>query len=250
MKKPTLISAALLAAAAFATQGGLDFVSPDGNVEAHGAGGRMLLEGEVYRFDIIGGTHKVHAMVHDQGLEFYSGRLQGVAVPDPKKPKSMMLKRATASGGVQVIKSSESERSEITGTTATFSGTAASGSLTLAGPVKLTNVASAKSQRLTATGSSMIAALAAAGKKELPIRTASLRGPVTIDASERTRTGGLDTVHATGSRLDIDNTVKPAKLSLSGGVKVDSPQHGHFGGSTVILRVNERGEVVSIEASK
>jgi hypothetical protein len=252
MRKPTPIAAALLATTVLAAQGGLNFTSPDGNIEAHGADGRILTDFKqsVYRFEITGGGGKVHAIVHDQGLEFFSSRLEGVAVPDPtsKKAKALMLKRATASGGVRVIKTSDGNRTELAGATANFTGTAKAGSLTLGGGVKMTNLAAEKAQSLVATGSSAVATLATVGKKESPVRTATLRGPVSIDAIERNSRGGVDKVHATGSRLEIDNTVRPAKLSLVGNVRADSPQHGHFSGEVIVLRITDKGEVVSIEA--
>jgi hypothetical protein len=243
---------AILAAAmttALALPQGLSYSSATGNIEVHGSGGRVIqdLKAGVWRFDVTGQGSKVHAVIRDEGLEFFADRVQGVAVPDPKKPGSMNLKNATASGGVRVIKTATGTRTEMTGAVAKFAGSGKGGTLNLGGPVKLTNFSSANSQNLAASGSSAIATLAAGGKKDLPLKTATLLGPVVIDASERNSKGGVDTVHVTGSRLDIDNTVKPAKLKLTGGVRMTSPQYGHFTGSQIVMTVNERGEVVSVD---
>lgn len=220
------------------------FTDPSKNVEVRGKSGTFSLEaGPTYRFDLRSG---VRAIVRDQGLEFTAQRVQGVTAKSGAKGA---LKRATATGGVKVVKSSAGTRTELTGDTAIYALKGAVSSLDLSGPVRITQITAAKSESLLATGTSASAILAAGRSASEPMRSATLKGPVAIDATSRVAGGGVEKIHAKGSRLDVDNTTVPAKLVLSGAVEIHGKQYGDARGlSKVTMLLNSRREVVSIQA--
>ena len=255
MRNTSLLWVVSLAGLAMAAQQHLDYYSPTKNIEVHGTSGIINLASagkagmpDTYHFDIRGGGAKVHAFVHDEQLEFFADRVQGDATTGQKGRNG--LRKATASGGVRIVKSAGGARSEIIGSVANYKREATNANLDMNGPIKLTNFSPQNNRTLVATGSSAVATLGSAIVGSPPLRTATLKGPVAIDMSERVPNKGVSTVHARGNRLDIDNTTKPAKLTLSGGVTIDSPQFGHLSGvSQAILNLNEKGEITSIESN-
>lgn len=249
MRKPLFLWIGLATATSSAVQAGLDYISPTKNVEIHAASG--LLEwaktssnaAVPHRFDVRGGTSRVQALVHDEGLELLADRVLGDFAAGPKSHNE--IRSATATGHVQVSKESRGSRMVMTGAVAKYTRSGTKANLNLSGPVHMSGYSAQSRRTLVANGSSASATLSPDTKSDSALRSATLFGPVTIDVTERMSTGNARGMHAVGKRLDIDNTTKPARLVLSGGAVIDSAQFGHMTANRITLELNERGEVVS-----
>ncbi len=208
-------------------------------------GSVVTLDKNVFRATLISRGGQVYAASKAQGLELFAGR--AVVEASSADGKQASVRSATGTGGVRVVKTGGGGRSEMTGATATYKPSGNTATLTVTGSVRLANSNSKASQDVVATGSGLTALLDASNN-DRPLRAATLGGPVKVQARQAAVGGQkAGNLLVTGNRLVYDNTGAQAKLTISGGVKMNGLQSGlSFSGSvgTVVLYLNSANEVV------
>lgn len=215
-----------------------------GNIAVYATSGRVQIAKGRWTFDASSKAKPVHVVIRDQGLDFYAERVHGVITT---KGGKSALDQATATGNVRFVKVGAGGRSELTGATATYAASGSLAKLTLTGGVRLTDARG--KQSLVARATKATATLSPGAKASDPLRSATLEGSVVVDGRQRVSPTETKTLHVTARRMELDNTLDPAKLTLSGGV-VATGSFGRMSLSTAILTIDDRGEIVSISGSR
>ncbi len=159
------------------------------------------------------------------------------------------LQKAVATGGVHAVKRSAAGTSNITAATGTYTAGVQISRLDLTGNVKI--IDSTGKRVTTVTGHSGYATLDLNAKGTgSGLRTASLSGPVRIDAVQQQTDGGH--IVATGNHLDIDNPAHT--VTLSGHVNVVGNQKSTLGelhgADRAVLMMNAQGQVASVRVTQ
>jgi|GEM_PF-5274884 len=205
--------------------------------------------GPVSHIDLANPGGLVYAASKKQGIELYAPHLSIDAISTNAK-EANAIRHAAASGGVRVIRTAPTGRSEMTGSSGTYT-VASAAKLVLNGPVKLTDE-SAGSPSFSATGS-LLTANFENSASSTPLKSAVLSGPVNVTIRQAASPGkpGSD-VKLSAARLILDHNASPPTMVLSGGVRV----HGiGAAGSTnmsfqeMVLTLNDRDEVVKISGN-
>ena len=208
--------------------------------------------GPVYRFTLSG-----NVIVDDkgQGLKLASREVTLDAVPSKADSKKSEIRKAVATGGVQVTKTVTTPRggqvTKMSGSKGDYTSRAADGLVNLAGPVTLTNLNSGNQQSMVATGSTLVVNVEPkkTGKRS-GLRTATLSGSVKLTIVQAPVEGQKgSTMVATGNRMILDNLSTPPTLTLSGNVNMDGRGPGSFGTfrglKQAVLTLNDKGEWTS-----
>ena len=170
-------------------------------------------------------------------------------VCDANTKTKTKIGKAVATGGVHAIKSGAGGNTDITASTGTYTSTGQSSKLTLTGSTKI--VSRSSTGTTTVTGGGGVANLdPSANGSGNGLRTATLTGPVRIEAVQQNTNGG--TITATGSKLTIDNPAHT--VTLSGGVNVTGNGQSTLGelrgADRVVLVLNSQGQIASVRVSQ
>lgn len=215
-----------------------------GNVAVFATSGRVQIDKGHWVFDATSKGSPVHVMVRNQGVDFFADRVHGVI---GTKGGQTQLDQATATGNVRFVKVGSGARSELLGAKAAYVASGTLAKLTATGGVRLTD--SRGKQSIVARAAKATATLSPGPRSVDPLRSATLEGSVVVDGRQRVSAAETKTLHVTALRMELDNTVNPAKLTLSGGV-VATGSFGRMTLSTAILTIDDQGEIVSISGSR
>jgi hypothetical protein len=194
-----------------------------------------------------------HARAASKQLEFLADSIKGILItpPNSKKP---ILKHAETSGKATVNRTVQTEKGSdvttITGSRFVFDGDSTLGILKISGPVGITDSGSGKSN-LRMSGKSGTAEFdMRKDTAQDALRKSTLDGSVSIDIVQFGSGNGR--IHATGDHLELDDTVSPASLVLTG--KVAMHGEGDTGSATGIHRVkfllNKQGQFTHMDAGE
>lgn len=252
--KPWTLAVALTSAFAVA-QFTTTYRDRDRNLEAVGPGGGSVS----YKVNgptvlVLRGSANERAKIRSkqQGLTITAAQMNAVVHPARDKQTRSQIESLTASGGVNVLKdvvqNGARQSTELTASSATYGEAGKEGRLTLEGNVTIRNVNEARKQTSVVTGSGGIVMLDPDAVGNDALRTATLRGPVKINVVEAPGQPGTapNNFVASGDRIVFDNTAKPAKVTLSGNVKIAGTGQQDFqteGATQATILLNERGEM-------
>ncbi len=240
----TLLRALPLLVASFAVAaGGFLYHDASGNMSLSAQSGSLVSGASIYTFHLRGG---VTASSRKDGLVITAMEVVGDALPAKQETH---IRHAVATGGARVVKTSTSGTSTLSSMKADYTDRGRDALVVMTGGVRITSVLSAKRQSWVITGPSGEATLDPAGSKGKGLRSAIIDGGARVQLDQAT--GG--SMVATGRRLVLDNSTKPATLTLTGSVRVQGGSGTGFGSlqnaQRAVLRLNEKGEVVSTEVS-
>jgi hypothetical protein len=190
-----------------------------------------------------------------QGLKMVAQQVTLDAVPTKADAKKSEVRKAVATGGVQVTKTVTTPRggrmTKMSGSKGDYRNRGNDGLLNMAGPVTITNLDSGNQQSLVATGKTAVAIVEpkTTGKRNA-LRTATLTGPVKLTIVQAPVGGKKgSTIVATGNRMVLDNVSTPPTITLSGNVEMQGRGPGSFGTmssvSKAVLTLNDNGEWTS-----
>lgn len=201
--------------------------------------------GPVYHFELTNPGGQVHAISKKQQIEFFAPRMQVDAV-SMKGKGADYIRTATATGGIRTIRTGTGGRAEMTGSVAKYVVTGGKATLTIGGPVKMTN-SSPGGQGFVATGSSLVADLGSASSKVI-FQTATLNGPVHLTIKRAASGGQQETdLSISAHKMVLDQASKPTTITLSGGVSGSGLASGMTVDSAlsrVVLTLDDSGEVI------
>lgn len=201
--------------------------------------------GPVYHFELTNPGGMVHAISKKQQIEFFAPRME-VDAASMKGKGADYIRSATATGGIRTIRTGAGGRAEMTGSVAKYAATDGKATLTIGGPVKMTN-SSPGGQGFVATGSSLVADLGNANSR-MTFQTATLNGPVHLTIKRAASAGQQVTdLRISAHKMVLDQATKPATITLSGGVNGSGFASGMSVDSAlsrVVLTLNDSGEVV------
>jgi hypothetical protein len=245
--KPAILCLMALSAVALAQRAA---IYHDSNLSVW-SNGLLVTQGDkgLLHFDLQGG---VRIASKDQGVSLSAARVLADTVPvkGTLKMKKTQVKSATATTGVvieQLAGGQGNKRTTIRANKAVYTAQGDKGLVTLTGAVKIVSV-DAKDQTLTASGTSGIATLDPKAESSQGLRTATLRGPVTVTIQEVGRKGQIV---AKGDRLDVNRSLKPTTLTLTGHVTIQGQGESSMGTLAVkraVFTLNDKGEFQTFRA--
>ncbi len=251
VKRPFVLGIAVFVVASLAIgQGVFRYTDQAGALVVNAKSARFTqAAGPVYKFTLSG-----NVVVDDktQGLKLSSQQVTLDAVPSKADSKKSEVRKAIATGGVQVTKTVTTPRggriTKMTGSKGDYTNRTSDGLVNLSGPVTMTNLDSASQQSLVATGSTAVAIVEpkTTGKRG-GLRSATLTGSVKITVVQAPVGGKKgSTMVATGNRMVFDNLSTPPTITLSGNVNMEGRGPGSFGTmrgvSRAVLTLNDDGE--------
>lgn len=157
--------------------------------------------------------------------------------------------KAVGTGGVHAIKRGGGGTTDITASIGTYVSGGQTARLDLKGAVRV--ISKTAKGSTTITGHDGFATLENGGKGPgNGLRTATLSGPVRIEAVQQNTNGG--TIVATGSRLELNNATHT--VTLSGNVNVTGNQKSTLGelrgADRAVLVLNDRGQIASVRVTQ
>ena len=242
-----------LAVLAFA-QSMFEYTDAKGKIVLRSKTGLLTLPKEnFYHFDLRG---NVSVTSKNEGVTITAAQSEGDIGQAPNSKESE-VQRATASGGIKLVRTASKAPggvTTLTGSSMVYNNRGTESFVTVNGSVHITSTNPKKHQILDATGSNGDATLLSESKgKDDPLRMANLDGNVKVTVNQAAVAGKPQAhIVATGRHLNVDNTSKPMKLTLTGGVKMTGSQGGQFGSLSnvdkVEITVNEKGEMLDFKA--
>ncbi|MEZ0325586.1 MAG: hypothetical protein ACAH95_06750, partial [Fimbriimonas sp.] len=178
-KRPLLGMLPMLFASIALAQGVFRYTDQAGSLTVTGKSARFTqLDGPVYKFTLTGSV-----VIDDkvQGLKMASKQVTLDAVPTKADAKKSEIRKAIATGGVDITKAvttpQGSRVTRMVGSRGDYTNRTVDGLINLTGPVTLTNLDRAKNQNLVATGNSLVAVLEPkTTAKRNGLRSATLSG--------------------------------------------------------------------------
>jgi hypothetical protein len=186
-----------------------------------------------------------------QGLIFVAqGTITAVLTPDGTPQKRLRLTKVTGRQDVRVFRNASGGTYEISGSAFEFTDRANSGTLAVAGPVKLAQRITARGETTVATGSRLDAVLdTTPGATGNPIRTAKLAGRATVTAQRGAPASGTYTVRA--DRVDVTGSREQTTFNLSGNLDVVGDSEGDQATISnverAVVSVDAQGNLLSAE---
>jgi hypothetical protein len=224
------------------------------------AGGNMTLRnyrsfsfnfpGEIIQFDLRGsGNQPVQGSWQAQGLEIAAARLQGEVLARSPQGGSQ-IRTLTATGNVRAVKTAGAVRTEVTGAVATFRSQAQGASVDLRGPVRIVHRNAQNRQTAIVTGASGTVGLGAT--RNVGVRNATLSGNVRIEVLQAPRAGQRESrMIVTGNQLTLNNTARPATMTLTGNITATGTGDSAFGNlqgaRRAVITLNEAWEMTGME---
>lgn len=242
MNRQTFLIAFLVAGAAMG-QALFSYRDAKGDITLQAKGGRFEQGGNgVQRFFAQGNVDLKSRL---QGLRLQGQSIDATAVQG--KSGRSELRDSHARGSVRIEKSGAGGQSVVTCSSADVNMVGKLAEAKLSGATTIRS-SGGRGGTVTATGSGGSASFDTEATGGSGLRNAELYGPVRIEA---TQPGG-GRLSARGSRLIAGAGMR--SLELSGNVSVDGSKSSSFGSlqnvSRVTLRLNEKGEVQSIQVNQ
>jgi len=199
-------------------------------------------------------TNKVHLVLRgkpvvvnsvEDGLQIEAPSV----VCDTTTSGKSRISKVVGTGNIRAIKKTPNGSTTITASSGTYTSGTQAGRLDLKGSVRLVSASARSTTTVTGNGGYALLESGSRGAGS-GLRSASLSGPVRIEAVQQNTNGG--TIVATGSKLDLDN--KARTVTLSGDVNVTGNQKSTLGqlrgADRAVLVLNERGQIASVRVTQ
>jgi len=206
-----------------------------GDLSIRAKDGQGILSAGGYEFDLKG---SVAISSKTRQLVLTASRVKASIGKSPGSDAPNELKKATASGGANIVQSASGKSSRLQAGTATYTVQGSGASVQASGSVRIVNVDSGKRETLTATGTSGTARLDS--KSPRGISSATLNGPVRVEIVQSA--GSASRVVFTGRKMTLSGN----QVSLTGNVKASGAGASRFGNlsnvDSLTVTLNDRGE--------